>query len=103
MRKRSPLLKYNSGFMPMGAISFTQVIGMPAAKISAMTDSELSLGISAGEIAAKNKIPGASTALSLLKQEQMRRGGVSGDNTKLYLLLGGAGLAAAWFFFIRKK
>ena len=106
--KQHPLLKYNSGFMPMGATldvaaSFATLLGMPG--VDSLSDAQLAAGIQTATLAKSKGIPQASEALIKLQQEQARRKASYGgsDNTKLYLLLGGAGLAAAWFFFIRKK
>ena len=83
------------------AASFATLVGM--SKVSSLSDSQLNAAIQTATLAKGQNIPGASDVLTKLKQEQARRKGYSsGDNTKLYLLLGGAGLAAAWFFFIRK-
>jgi LPXTG-motif cell wall-anchored protein len=85
---------------------FYQVLVMPKSKLASMSDANLNFAINAAELAKTQNIPQASQVLGVLKAEQARRSssntlftGIS--NTNLYLL-GGAGLVAAWFFFIRK-
>jgi hypothetical protein len=84
------------------AASFSSLVGMSQAKLTGMSNSQLATAVNVATLAKGKNLPGASTVLDVLRKEQARRkGSGGGDNTKLYLL-GAAGLAAGWFFFVRK-
>ena len=86
------------------AVAMKFAIDMSSAQLAAVSDEGLAAAVSKAATAAKYNVPRAGEALDILRREQSRRGGGAGtanNNTKLYLL-GGLGLAAGWFLFIRK-
>jgi hypothetical protein len=82
----------------------SNVLNMPKEKLASISDANLNLAINTATLAKSQGVSDASRVLAVLKAEQSRRSGTTfggGGNTKLYLL-GGAGLVAVWFLFIRK-
>jgi hypothetical protein len=86
----------------LGETAVKKAAALTQTQLATMGDYTLNQTIVSLEAAKKAGVHGADQALKIFKAELARRKGNSPSNMKLYLL-GGAGLAAVWFFFIRKK
>jgi len=86
----------------LGETAVKKAAALTQTQLATVGDYTLKQTIVSLELAKKAGVHGADQALKVFKAELARRkGNGTSNNTKLYLL-GGAGLAAVWFFFIRK-